>query len=246
MDRMQLEHRTLDAAGGAPPFALAVLRPKAASSAILLLPAIAGIDSYIAQRAAHLTAEGYAVAVLDYYRGSGHRPDLSTPQRIDEAVAALDDHGVMRDIGLALQWLRREGFGAASIAMVGVCIGGAFALLASAEDVPAACAVAYYGQLRSPGKPLDPIAAAPRIRMPALVHVGERDRLIAAADVADFRTAARDSAAAIEVHTYPGAPHAFDEWHRSAVFRPVASAEAWQRTLVFLHWHLKQTPRSIA
>lgn len=243
MQTIPLEHRTLHAPDGSGPFALALMRPEQATRAVLLLPAIAGIDGYIAERAAHLAAEGYAVAVLDYYRGSGHKPDLSTPERIGAAVAALDDAGVMRDMALAFDWLATQGFGAGETAMLGFCIGGAFAILASAAQARAACAVAYYGQLRSPAKPIDPIAIAARIGAPLLAHIGERDRLIAAKDVAEFSQATRDAAAPVEVHTYPGAPHAFDEWHRPAVFRPVASAEAWQRTLTFLHWHLTHTTR---
>jgi len=237
MAGMDLEHRKLQAPDGGAPFVLALQPQPAATKAVLLLPAIAGVDGYIAQRAAHLAGQGYFVAVLDYYRGSGHRPDLSTPERIGAAVAALDDREVMRDIGLAIQWLASEGFDVASTGLVGFCIGGAFAVLASGD---AACAVAYYGQLRNTGKATDPLSAAPNLANPLLVHVGERDRLISAQDIAEFKAATCDSAAAVEVHTYPGAPHAFDEWHRPAVFRPIASEEAWRRTLTFLNHHTRR------
>lgn len=246
MKTITFKSRTVEVANGRPPFAIAYHRPEGATNAVLLLPAIAGIDDYILQRASDLVGEGYAVAVLDYYRGTGHSPDLSTVEKIGAAVDALPDAEVVLDIELAMAWLGQQEFATEKTALLGFCIGGAFAIQACATTGKPACAISYYGQLRNPKKPIDPITLAPELNAPLLLHIGERDRLITNTDVNQFRDAAQRSPAPIEVHTYPGAPHAFDEWHRPAVFRPIASSEAWQRTLTFLEWHLTHHQRKHA
>lgn len=214
-----------------------------ASHAVVLLPAIAGVNAYVADRAARLGRAGYLVAVVDYFSRSTSRPDLSTPERIDAAVDAVEDARVLADIRHVLDWLARRGIGREHTGILGFCIGGSYAVLAASEPEAPACAVAYYGQLRhrlpSPRKPLDPMAVAAQLRSPLLGHFGDMDRLIGGQDIADFSSRLREAQRHHEIHTYAGAPHAFDEWFRPAVFRPVASAEAWRRSLVFLDWHLR-------
>jgi carboxymethylenebutenolidase len=244
MNPDQFERRVVDDAAG-PPVTLHVGRrtPDSTAHTVLLLPAVAGVDAYITRRAAQLGSQGYHVAILDYYGRTGATPDLSTPERIGKAVAALDDREVLSDIQRATVWL--AGSGSERVGLLGFCIGGTYAILAAAAAAaqPPACAVAYYGQLRQPRqsgrKPVDAIDAASRLAAPLLAHFGDNDRLIGERDIADLRANARAGQRPAEIHTYPGAPHAFDEWHRPAVFRPVAAAEAWRRTLAFLDWHVR-------
>lgn len=244
MTTLQPERRVIDDGAGSP-FTLQVCRTASGSArhAVLLLPAIAGVDDYIVRRAAQLGGEGYQVAILDYYGRSGVTPDLSSPERIGQAVAALDDREVLSDIQRAAKWLAGRDIGSDRVGLLGFCVGGTYAILAAAGAQAPACAVAYYGQLRNPAKserkPADAVDVAARLEAPLLGHFGDIDRLIGAQDIADLRANARAGQRHAEILTYPGAPHAFDEWFRPAVFRPVAAAEAWRRTLVFLDWHLR-------
>lgn len=158
-------------------------------------------------------------------------------------MAAIDDRRVARDVEVALSWLEGEGLDRRHIGVLGFCIGGTQAVLCAARAGQASCAVAYYGQLRYPGasdsKPVDPMGAAPRLAVPLLAHFGTMDRLIAPQEIEDFGNCLRTAGRHHEIRTYPGAPHAFDEWFRPEAFRPVASSEAWQRTLAFFDWHLR-------
>ncbi|OUM01579.1 dienelactone hydrolase family protein [Variovorax sp. JS1663] len=214
-----------------------------ARHAVVLLPAIAGVNDYIAARAAQLGHAGYLVVVVDYFSRRASHPDLSTPERIDDAVASVEDTRVLTDIRHVLDWLGRRGIDRRHAGILGFCIGGSYAVLAASDNEGPACAIAYYGQLRHPRpmplKTLDPIGVAARLRAPLLGHFGDMDRLIGRQDIADFSAQLREGQRHHEIHTYAGAPHAFDEWFRPAVFRPVASAEAWRRSLVFLDWHLR-------
>ena len=227
-------------------FAVQVCRPDAqATEAVVLLPAIAGVNAYVADRAAHLVEGGYLAVVIDYFSQAAVKPDLSTPERIGAAVAAIDDRRVLDEVAQAIAWLAEQGIARDKVGVLGFCIGGTYAALAGCEQEGPACAVTYYGQLRYPErsdlKPADPIEMAPRLQAPFLGHFGDGDRLIGRDEIGQFAARLRSAQRHHEIRIYAGAPHAFDEWFRPAVFRPVASAEAWNATLTFLDWHLRQS-----
>jgi len=209
--------------------------------AVLLLPAIAGINPYIASRAETLAGQGYNVLALDYFWREGQAPDISTPEKIGAAVAALDDRQVAADIDAALDWLSAQGIAASRVATLGFCIGGTYSILAAAR-ASLGCAIDYYGQLQLPesaSKPVSPTRVAATLRCPLLCHYGDWDRLVSAKDIAGFVQNLREGQRPYELLTFQGAPHAFDEFHRPQVFRPVASHQAWQASLRFLDWHLR-------
>lgn len=218
------------------------------ASAVILLPAIAGVNDYIADVARRLAADGHRVVAIDYFGRAGAVPDLSTPELIGRAVAAVDDREVLADVASAVRWLASQGIARERIGLLGFCIGGTYAVLAASREAGLGCAVAYYGQLRygvrTERKPVDPLDVASTLKLPLLGHFGERDRLISADDIAAFGAQLCASPGAHELFTYRGAPHAFDEWFRPAVYRPVASAEAWRRTRCFLDWHLARRRES--
>lgn len=243
-----MERQTLTCSAGQK-FSVRVVRSRGEwnRNAIVLLPAIAGVNDYVEEVARQLASHGYSVVAIDYFSRERSTPDLSSPERIGAAVAALDDRQVLREVIASTAWLESEGFSRQAIGILGFCIGGTYAVLAAAEQ-EYGCAVAYYGQLsypqKTPFKPVDPIQVAERLRAPVLGHFGEKDRLISAAEITTFSHLLWSSPLAHELHTYAGAPHAFDEWFRPQVYRAVASAQAWNRTLIFLDWHLRrQTPR---
>jgi dienelactone hydrolase len=60
--------------------------------------------------------------------------------------------------------------------------------------------------------------------------------------VADRLSVGGFAGAILDYFAHNGAPHAFDEDFRPAVYRPVASKLAWERTMTFLDWHLKEMP----
>lgn len=223
-----------------------VVRPvevtQAAPALVVMLAAIAGVNDYIVTRAKDLCAEGYTVAVLDYFGRQGAVPDISTPELIGAAVAALDDRRVLADLGEILEWARTEGFALSKVGLLGFCIGGTYAALANAQHA-VGCVVDYYGQLkyasRTERKPIAPVDVAGSLKAPLLCHYGDWDRLVSREEIDGFTSQLRAAQEPYELFIYNGAPHAFDEWFRPAVFRPAASSAAWQRSLTFLNWHLR-------
>ena len=213
------------------------------SPAVLLFPAIAGVNDYIRRVGTRLAAAGYSTQILDYYAREGSAPDVSTPEKIGTAVQSLPDMRVLSDAKAAIGALRnRPDVDADRVATLGFCIGGTYAYLTACEADGIAAAVDYYGSIRyaatSTNKPVSPLDRARQLRAPLLGHFGSADRLISLEDISAFDDALRSHGRSYELFVYRGAPHAFDEDFRP-VYRPVAAAEAWQRPLTFLNWHCR-------
>jgi len=113
------------------------------------------------------------------------------------------------------------GVDARRLGVIGYSLGGHFALaLALTGRVQAA--VVYYGVYRWPD------SAAQQLRVPVLIHQGDRDDRAFCDNASAFAAAAPDKRC--EVITYGGAGHQFDFLQpRSSVTR-----EAWARTVAFL------------
>lgn len=212
--------------------------------AILLLPAIAGVNDYVLRTAARLADRGYLTVVVDYFAREGAAPDVSTPAKIGAAVAALDDPAVLSDIGATLAALQADATVIDDqIATFGFCIGGMYAYLAGCEHSGVAAVVDYYGSIvytaTGPAKPVSPLDRAGDLTAPILAHFGDFDRLISMSDIEAFGAALRAGQKHHEICVHRGAPHAFDEDFRPQVFRPVAARAAWHSSLAFLDWHLR-------
>jgi carboxymethylenebutenolidase len=213
----------------------------AGAPAVVLLPAIAGVNDYIRRVSLRLVERGYAVLALDYFARRGGPPDLSSPEKIMAAVGSVPDEQVVADVGAAIARMGDEpGIDGQRVAALGVCMGGSMAILANAKTPGLACTIAFYGLLRyqrlTETKPLAPLDAAADLRVPLLGHWGDTDHLVPTADVEELRERLRGKQA--EIYRYPGAGHAFHEDFRD-VYRPVAAAEAWQRSLRYLDWYLR-------
>ncbi|KRV50457.1 hypothetical protein AQ490_15340 [Wenjunlia vitaminophila] len=214
--------------------------------AVVVVPAISGVNDYVQRQAARLAEAGYSALLLDYYaRQQGQAPDLSSPEKVMEAVWALPDPQVLDDLSAAVAWLgARPEVEASRVGVVGFCIGGSYALLGAAHVPGLACAVTFYGMLRyaqlSPNKPESPLDAVSKAQCPVLGHFGDADAIVPLADARELADRLRGKPA--EIYTYPGAGHAFHEDFRPQVYRPAAAAAAWERTCQYLDYYLRVAP----
>jgi carboxymethylenebutenolidase len=201
---------------------------------ILLVQEIFGVSPYIRERAADLAAAGYVVHAPELYWRLGQPPlDETAPDLLPQAMARMNGlpwDTAVADLLEALQHLRADEAVTGKVGLVGFCYGGGLAFAVAARASVDAL-VAYYGSAIPALLDL-----APAVTAPSLHHFGEADSYIPPDVVDSIREAVtRDGA---ELHTYPGADHAFDNT-RPEFHHPEASALAWQRTLAFLRRHLR-------
>jgi carboxymethylenebutenolidase len=194
------------------------------------------VSRYIRRRGAALAEAGYVVLAPElYWRLDPSLPPLdeSAPDVLETAMAratALDWEQTVTDATTALQALRgMAGVGGAGV--LGFCFGGGLAFNVAAVSSPD-CLVSYYGSAL-PGL----LELAPQVTAPSLHHFGLADDYIPADVVEQIRSAVTVDREAVELFTYEGANHAFDN-DDFPLHHPSASRLAWERTLDFLGRHL--------
>jgi carboxymethylenebutenolidase len=135
-----------------------------------------------------------------------------------EFIAKIDWDKLMEDTKAAVNALKREG----PVAVLGFCMGGSVAYLASARIDGLAAAVCYYG-----GQIIRYIDEKPRC--PVQMHFGENDGHIPLSDVETMRKKRPEA----EIHVYPGAGHGFHCDERGS-YEAKSAKQAWDRSLAFL------------
>lgn len=187
--------------------------------AVVVVQEIFGATAHIRDVADRLAAAGYlaiAPQLLDRAERDLELPyDDAGQTRAREIVASIGFDAALRDVAAAADHVRRAG----TVAAVGFCWGGTVAFLACTRlRMPA---VSYYGGRSVPFLHERPDA-------PLLLHFGEHDPIIPAADLATIIAALPEA----EAHVYD-ASHAFNRDGTDAYVRDAATL-AWQRTLDFL------------
>jgi carboxymethylenebutenolidase len=198
---------------------------------VLILPTIFGVNEFARQYADTLAAAGMTAMVWDINSGLPLTTDY--PECIKRA-RTLTDASVAKMVDCWLDKMR--GNGLSSVAVLGFCIGGRFALLQAARDKRLrACAMAYPSieNPRLPNQELDALALAPDIACPVQMLRPGNDH-VTSPETYEILTAAllkRSSPTMLQVH--PAAEHGF--MHRKSPEENVtASALASPQVIAFL------------
>lgn len=208
-----------------------LVRPDGAERGLVVIPDIWGLRPLFTEMCRDLSERtGWAVACIEPFPGR----DLPTDQDADglaargEALRSHHDDEILGDAVAAADATGCEGVG-----IIGFCMGGMYALKASATgrfDRVVAC----YGMIRVPehwegpgqGQPLD--ALADREDTEVLAIVGTEDGFTPPDDVAALE------AAGATVVRYEGAEHGFVHDPSRPTHRPDDAADVWDRALRFL------------
>jgi carboxymethylenebutenolidase len=205
-----------------------VARPSRGSLApvVVLIPPIFGATPGIESMAQDLAGEGYTVVVPDLfwrilpgplgYEGADREKAQDRYKKFKVATG-------VSDLGEVIRWCERPEFSNGKIAVVGLCFGGRYAVLAAA-DLCISAAVSFHGTYI--GSHLD---ALPRITCPTSLHFGESDPHAPMSEVKQITEAGAGNAN-VTVFTYPEAPHGFMQQDRAS-YRPEAARPAWARAL---------------
>lgn len=215
---------------------------------VVLIHDVWGRSAHSRALAGAVARAGFAVVEIDLYRAL-ERPTVSDP---GERIRALDDRAVLADLDAAADWLAdRPLCRGRRIGVMGVCMGGTYALLAACSSKRFAASAPFYGLLsydrgmyvegagRDPiRKPSSPIECASALRMPLLASFGREDAFVPEADVDRLEAGLAQSGSPWNVDRYAGAGHAFLNETRPDAHRPQAASLALSRVFGFFHERL--------
>lgn len=221
-------------------------------SAVVLLPTIAGIDSYMAHVAELLARDGHVVATWDPYDGKA--VPATTPGRLALSRGIRDDdaiHGIRTVIDHLTGPMKLK-----RIATIGWCLGGRYALLHGGLDQRVAAVVSYnptiysptpvivQGHLLSkadfPGQTLDEFGISQRIACPVQIARPGHD-LAQPAEYDRLQKALYARSVSTRIDYFPAASHGFAYQPKSEADR-TAAAIAWAGSRALFDTTLSRRP----
>lgn len=213
---------TLTAADG---FRLSAYRADPAGpvrGGVVIIQEIFGVNHHIRSICDRLADAGYramAPQVFDRIEPnfeSGYTEPEMTHAR--ELMSRIDWAKMVLDASAAVDALKREG----PVAIMGFCMGGSVAFLASTRLGGLAAAICFYG-----GRIVRDADSKPKCLVQ--MHFGEEDTHITMSDVETIRQKRPEC----EIHVYPGAGHAFSNEDRNS-YELRSAKISWQRSLALL------------
>jgi carboxymethylenebutenolidase len=215
---------------------------------LVLIHDVWGLTPHSQALAVDLAAEGFAVLEIDLYR------DRAGPPTEDPGafIRSLPDVEILADLDRAAEWLLGQPTCRdRKVGVIGVCMGGTYAVLAACTSDRFSAAAPFYGilsydtgMLAEPAgrdrdrKPRSPIEAGEELRMPCRASFGCEDEFVPNRDVDRLEKELAKSGAAFTIDRFEGAGHAFLNKSREPAFRAEASASAWARVIPFLQSEL--------
>jgi carboxymethylenebutenolidase len=225
------EDLVLTASDGNELAAFAALPEGDVGSAVVILPDVRGLYRFYEELALRFAERGVAAVAFDYFGRTAGVSKRGEDFEFMEHVMKTPPEAIQADVGACVAWLRERG--ADRVFVVGFCMGGRHAWLATAAGHDLAGAVGFYGR---PGEGRDgspgPLQRAGELRGPLLALMGGADEAIPVSDVDEFGRALAAAGVEHEVVVYDGAPHSF--FDRKQEQFAEASEDAWRRTLEFV------------
>ncbi|MGH8983822.1 MAG: dienelactone hydrolase family protein [Acidimicrobiia bacterium] len=232
----RVERITLDGYGGVAVDAVHARPEGDALRGLVVHPDIGGVRPLFDELCRRLATHGLAVCAPEPWARvpESERAGLDVTARM-ERMSERDDTAQLGDLVRAADYLRATD-GVDTVAVLGFCMGGMYALKAAGTGVFDR-AVVFYGMIRVPeewrgsgqGEPLDAAVDA----CPTLAFFGDHDPWTPAPDI-DALRAAWAGHSEHEIVVYPGADHGFVHDPARPAHRSDAAADAWQRALAFL------------
>lgn len=216
--------------------------PKAAGPfpVVLVVQEIFGVHEHIKDLCRRLAKLGYyAIAPELFFRQGDVSKTTDFREIIGKVVSKVPDAQVMSDLDAAVALAKSERGDVEKLAITGFCWGGRIVWLYSAHSPALKAGVAWYGRLvgeRDELHPENPVDVAARLKAPVLGLYGGDDGGIPVDTIERMRDVAKAGNVEVEIHVYPGAPHAFNADYRPS-YRKVEAENGWKRMLA---WFAKQ------
>jgi carboxymethylenebutenolidase len=196
---------------------------------VVVIQEIFGVNQHIRAVCDRIAAQGYATiapALFDRQQADfqcGYSPDEIANAR--KYVANPDWGAMMRDVQAAIDEAKKSG----PAAIVGFCLGGTLAFLATAKLNGLSAAIGWYGGQIAKNADEKP-------KVPTQLHFGETDASIPMSDVDLIK---QKRGGDCEIYVYPGAGHGFNCEERGS-YNEAAAKLARERSTAFLNKHLKK------
>lgn len=185
-----------------------------------------GLNDWVKEQSEKLAEQGYVVLAVDLYHGKS----AADPSDAHELMRGMPQDRAIRDMQAAFEYLAaRKDVKPNRMGAIGWCMGGGLALQLAIHQPRLGAVVVNYGALPTDPNDIQQIGAW------VLGNFGADDKGITPADVEAFEKTMKGLNRRIDVKIYPGAGHAFENPNNTTGYRPEAAADAWKRTLAFLH-----------
>ena len=206
---------------------------------VLVVQEIFGVHEHIRDVARRLAHAGYLAVAPELYARQGDVSKLTNMDEIRPIVAKVPDAQVMSDLDAAADWAAKNGGDAARLGITGFCWGGRIVWLYAAHNPALKAGVAWYGRVEGAAselQPKHPIDVVGALKAPVLGLYGGADAGIPNDTVERMRASLKAAGKPSEIHTYPGAPHAFFADYRPS-YRKEPAEDGWKRLLEWLRRH---------
>lgn len=211
--------------------------------AVIVLMEAFGLNPWCKSICDRLAQAGFAAIAPDFYRGATYAY-TDVPGAIAK-LKSLNDESIMGDVGKSIDFLAgKPEINANGIGVIGFCMGGRYAFLAStAYPTKIKAAVSFYGGSidAAAGNPLGRKSLLDRvanIQSPIMLMYGSEDQLIAAEEHGRIAAALSKAKKRYILNLFPNTGHGFMSDRREN-FSAEAAAEAWMMTTGFLSINLK-------
>jgi carboxymethylenebutenolidase len=210
-----------------------------ARAAVVVVQEAFGVNPHIEDVTRRVAGAGYrAVAPHFFHRTGDPVIEYGDFDKIMPQFAGLSEAGVLNDIDAAIAHLGQAGFAPARIGVVGFCMGGTVAFLASVRR-PLGAGVTFYGGGVTEGRFGMPsmVDLAPELQTPWLGVFGDEDQGIPVEQVEALRAVLPGAPLDTQIVRYAGAGHGFHCDMRPD-YHEEAAKDAWNRTLDWFERHL--------
>ncbi len=188
-----------------------------------------GLVPHITDVCDRFAGEGFVALAPDLFHGR----TTTEPDEAGKLMMALNLAEAGKDMAGAVAFLSGHDVVAGDgLGVTGFCMGGGLALVLACQqpDAIAAC-VPWYGLVPWPDAQPDWAA----LSAPVLMHVAGRDEYFTPDAARELEATLTGLGKDVELVLYEDADHAFFNDTRPDVHDPEASADAWARTIDFLH-----------
>jgi carboxymethylenebutenolidase len=208
-------------------------------AAVIVVQEAFGVNPHIEDVTRRLAAVGYRAVAPHFFHRTGD-PVIAYGDfdKVMPQMGALSEVGILSDVDTAIAYLEKAGFAPSGIGVVGFCMGGTVAFLASVRRLLGA-GVTFYGGGIAEGRFGAPalVDLAPELQTPWLGLFGDEDQGIPVEQVEALRRAVAAVPVDAEIVRYAGAGHGFHCDQRPD-YHPEAAQDAWKRALAWFEEHL--------